>query len=154
MPSKYSFKKLSLTLFPNDVLNLNAMDKEQTKKDFHTIINNYPEEVQTLAIDLRALIFDIYPETVEVPWVQQKVVGYGVGPKKMREHFCYMVFAKKHINFGFNRGAILEDPNGLLGGTGKKFRNTKIRTSEDIDRPALATLIRTAIEERELALKQ
>jgi hypothetical protein len=30
------------------------------------------------------------PGVTEVPWVAQKSAGYGVGPKKMSEHFCYI----------------------------------------------------------------
>jgi hypothetical protein len=120
----------------------------QTEKDFHTIIEQYPEKVQKMAIALRRLIFNSLPETVEVPWVQQKVVGYGIGPKKMSEHFCYMVFAKAHVNFGFNHGANLNDPKKLLGGSGKKFRNTKIKSLESIQNPDLFNLIKQAIDDR------
>ena len=130
------------------------MDKAQIIKDFYTIIGNYPEEVERLAIELRELIFKILPKTVEVPWVKQKVIGFGVGSKKMSEHYCYMVFAKKHINFGFNWGADLNDPKGILGGTGKKFRNTKIKSTDDINNPDLKELIKEAIRDRNEALKK
>jgi hypothetical protein len=34
------------------------------------------------------------PDVVEVPWPRQRVIGYGVGPKKMSEHFCYVAVHK------------------------------------------------------------
>ena len=54
----------------------------------------------------------VMPGITEVPWAQQKTVGYGVGPKKMSEHFCYIAPAKKHVNLGFMYGADLPDPEG------------------------------------------
>lgn len=130
------------------------MNSEPTKKDFLIIIGNYPDKVQKMAVALREAIFKVFPETVEVPWVDQKVVGYGVGLKKMSEHFCYMVFAKDHINFGFNHGVNLLDPHRLLGGTGKKFRNTKIYAINDVYNPNLAALIKQSINERKKVLKK
>ena len=130
------------------------MDKEQKNDDFYAIIVNYPVGVQKLAIELREVIFNILPETIEVSWVNQKVTGFGVGPKKMSEHFCYMVFAKGHINFGFNHGTNLKDPKGLLGGTGKAFRNTKIKTMDEVHHPDLADLIVESIAERRKSLSK
>lgn len=130
------------------------MSIDKTEGDFHAIIEQYPQAVQEMALALRALLFKIHPDVFEQAWVRQKVVGYGIGPKKMTEHYCYMVFAKAHINFGFNHGVNLKDPNGLLGGTGKKFRNTKIKSIDDIRHPDLEELIRRAIVERKEALKK
>jgi hypothetical protein len=130
------------------------MDKNTAKEDFLTITSNYSEEVQHLAIQIRDLIFEIYPETVEVPWVIQKTIGYGIGPKKMSEHFCYMVFAQKHVSLGFNYGVNLNDPTAILDGTGKKFRSTKMKSSDDVYNPNLLELIKEAIKERKEALKK
>ena len=130
------------------------MSIDKTKEDFRAIIEQYPQAVQEMAVALRALLFKIHADVFEQAWVKQKVAGYGVGPKKMTEHYCYMVFAKAHINFGFNHGVNLKDPKGLLGGTGKKFRNTKIKSIDDIHHPDLEALIREAIEERKDTLKK
>jgi len=77
-----------------------------------------------LAARTRALITDVYPEVVEVPWPRQNVAGYGVGPKKMSEHFCYIALHDDHVNLGFNQDAELPDPEGLLEGPGKMLRHT------------------------------
>ncbi len=47
------------------------------------------------------------------------MAGYGIGPKKMSEHFCYIALNEDYVNFGFNQGADLPDPKGLLEGSGK-----------------------------------
>jgi hypothetical protein len=97
-----------------------------------------------LASRTRNLIVDIYPEVVEVPWPKQSVTGYGIGPKKMSEHFCYIALHKDHVNLGFNQGAELPDPEGLLEGPGKLLRHTKITGSEDLQDPALRRLLEAA----------
>ena len=45
-----------------------------------------------LAMRTRALIRAVMPEVVEIPWPKQRVVVYGIGPRKMSEHFCYVAF--------------------------------------------------------------
>lgn len=56
----------------------------------------------------------------------------------------YLADYSKHVNLGFNRGAHLPDPHGLLEGTGKNLRHVKIRGKEDLT-PELAQLLRAAV---------
>ncbi len=104
--------------------------------------------VRDLATRARALIRSVMPDVVEVPWPRQRVVGYGVGPRKMSEHFCYLAIHKAHVNLGFNYGSELPDPEGLLQGSGKLLRHTKINTPEDLSNPALRQLLEVASTHR------
>ena len=115
---------------------------------FEEILARFDPEVSDLAMGARSLIEAVYPEVVEVPWPRQNVVGYGVGPKKMSEHFCYLAFHKDHINLGFNQGVELPDPTALLEGPGKSLRHTKITTPQDLEQPALRTLLEAAAAHR------
>ncbi len=115
---------------------------------FREIVARFDPRVGDLAVSARALIEDVCPEVVEVPWPRQNVVGYGVGPKKMSEHFCYLAFHGDHVNLGFNQGAELPDPEGLLGGPGKTLRHARISASEDLENPALRRLLRAAKDHR------
>ena len=101
----------------------------------------FDPRVRDLAARTRALIFDVYPEVVELLWPRQNVAGYGVGPKKMSEHFCYIALYDDHVNLGFNQGAELPDPDGLLEGPGKVLRHTKIAEPEDLEDPAVRRLL-------------
>jgi hypothetical protein len=98
------------------------------------------------------MIIDLYPDVVEVPWPKQRIIGYGVGPKKMTEHFCYIGLHRAHVNLGFYYGAQLPDPQGLLEGTGMSMRHIKVHKVEELDQPALSDLIRKSLEERKVAL--
>jgi len=104
--------------------------------------------VRDLATRTRALILSVMPEVVEVSWPRQGVIGYGVGPKKMSEHFCYVAAHRDHVNLGFNHGAELPDPEGLLRGPGKLMRHTRIDQPEDLSNPALRRLLEVASAHR------
>ena len=116
--------------------------------EFKKILSDFSPEMQELATSIRSLVFDVLPETVEVVWIQQKIAGLGTGPKKMTEHFCWIQPCKSHVNLGFNYGAELPDPDGLLEGTGKLFRHVKIKALEDVKRPALRKLLEKAVKHR------
>ncbi|MYD09814.1 MAG: DUF1801 domain-containing protein [Chloroflexi bacterium] len=111
---------------------------------FEDIIAQASPEIQALARAARALLADVMPGVTEVPWARQKIAGYGVGPKKMSEHFCYIAPFKRHLNFGFMYGAHLPDPDGLLEGKGADLRHVKIRSETDLEQPALRQLVESA----------
>ena len=111
---------------------------------FDEVIAKASPEIQALAHAARALLADIMPGITEVPWARQRIAGYGVGPKKMSEHFCYLAPFKKHLNFGFMYGAHLPDPENLLEGSGADLRHVKIRSLADIEDPALRQLVEEA----------
>ena len=111
---------------------------------FDSIVATAGPAAQALAHRARALIREVLPGVVEVPWPKQNVIGYGVGPWKMSEHFCYLAVYPNHVNLGFNYGAELPDPDGLLEGPGKLLRHVKLRREEDLDDPALRRLLEAA----------
>ena len=111
---------------------------------FEMIVLSASPKVQDLARQAKALITKIMPAVVEVAWPTQGIIGYGVGPKKMSEQFCYIAVLKDHINLGFYYGADLPDPNHLLEGTGKLLRHIKIISPEQLDDPAVVKLLEAA----------
>lgn len=84
------------------------------KSEFDRTFAYAEKPMFALAKRARALLFKIDPEIVEVVWQKQKIAGYGVGPKKLSEHYCYISVHKAHINIGLNWGADLPDPKICL----------------------------------------
>jgi hypothetical protein len=119
-----------------------------TYGNFEQMLERSSPEVQEIARRLRALVVEVMPDVVEVPWPHQGTAGYGVGPKKNSEHFCYIAPQKERVNFGFFYGAELSDPAGLLEGTGKLLRHVKIKSVEEVERPALRQLLEAASTHR------
>ncbi|MBF6330944.1 DUF1801 domain-containing protein [Nocardia transvalensis] len=115
---------------------------------FIAMTDGLSPDIRRLALACRSLIYDVLPVTVEVVWPQQRTAGYGTGPKKMTEHFCWIAPHTKHVVLGFYYGAELPDPEKILEGTGKSMRHAKIRTPEDVQSPALRRLIEIATTHR------
>ena len=111
---------------------------------FDEIVTAASPEVNALARQAKALLQDVMPNIVEVAWPKQRIIGYGVGPKKMSEQFCYIAVFKSRINLGFYYGSDLPDPENLLEGSGKNLRHIKIFKSEQLANPALRTLVEAA----------
>lgn len=115
---------------------------------FARMVAGCPPEICELSLAARRLIFEVYPRTVEVIWPQQRTAGYGTGPKKMTEHFCWLAPFSRHLVFGFYYGSELPDPAGLLDGTGRLMRHAKLRSAEELDNPELRRLVEVAIGHR------
>ena len=111
---------------------------------FEEIVQKADPNVQTLAREAKALIAQVMPNVVEVAWPTQNIIGYGVGPKKMSEQFCYIAVFKERINLGFYYGADLPDPEHLLDGTGNALRHVKISMVAQLENPALVKLVDAA----------
>jgi hypothetical protein len=58
--------------------------------------------------------------------------------------FGYVNSFKHHVNVGFFYGALLEDPAGLLEGSGKRMRHVKLRPDAESNDAALEKLIYAA----------
>ena len=108
---------------------------------FEEIMSQANPDAEALSRQAKALILDVMPEIVEVAWPRQRIIGYGVGPKKMSEQFCYIAVLKERINLGFYYGADLPDPASLMEGSGKMLRHVKISHSGQLENPALRELL-------------
>src|SRR3989442_15936629 len=67
--------------------------------------------------------------------------------------FAYVNIFRAHVNVGFFHGAALQDPAGLLEGTGKHMRHVKLRPGSDVNSTALNALIDAAYLDIKARLK-
>jgi hypothetical protein len=58
--------------------------------------------------------------------------------------FGYVNSFKNHVNVGFFYGAVLQDPAGLLEGSGKRMRHVKLKPGPEVNTAALRNLIDVA----------
>ncbi|MBA3896148.1 MAG: DUF1801 domain-containing protein [Sphingomonadaceae bacterium] len=66
--------------------------------------------------------------------------------------FGYVNAFTAHVNVGFFHGAELDDPAGLLEGSGKRMRHVKLRWGHPVDAAALNELIAAAYRDIRLRL--
>lgn len=89
---------------------------------FEELINLTADSLKPIVEGLKKFIVEVDPKTCEVVRLGDKAATYGVGPKKMSEGYCYILPYKSWVNLGFYKGGSLNDPEGLLEGTGKNLR--------------------------------
>jgi len=84
---------------------------------------------------LRALVKETVPVAREAmnPW--------GVPIFEWNGPLCYLRVGKKHVTFGFPRGASMKDPGKLLEGEGNNLRHVKISDVATISNPHLKALL-------------
>ena len=92
---------------------------------------------------VRNLILDLYPDVKEsIKWAQPVFEHHGP--------FAYIKAFNMAVNFGFWRGAELDDPQVLLQGSGEKMRHLKLKTNSDINDHDLMAFIRQAYQLNEI----
>ena len=79
-----------------------------------------------------------------VPGTKETVNAWGIPTFVRKDPFCFFMVGKKHVTFGFHSGTSLDDPEGLLEGTGKSIRHVKLRTVEDVEQKGLKNLVQAA----------
>jgi hypothetical protein len=67
--------------------------------------------------------------------------------------FAYVNVFKSHTNVGFFHGAHLDDPAGLLEGSGKNMRHVKLRPGHELNDVALGNLIHAAYLDVKIRLR-
>jgi hypothetical protein len=118
------------------------------------LLSHYDLSVGELALELREMVLKVAPAAVErLIQVYALVFWYSL-TGKMSDAFCQVVIYPKGVNLMFNRGAELEDPDGVLVGEGKIIRHIKVRRPEDLKNPHLRKFIRASIKNAKLRAKE
>ena len=105
----------------------------------------YDPEIRDLALKLRALVLEEMAPCYENIYDAYSAVAIGYGTSdRLRDGIFHIAVYSKHVNLGFNDGASLADPKGILLGSGNQIRHITIKTPEDITRPELRAYIRRA----------
>lgn len=108
----------------------------------------YDRHVSNLALALRELVLEEAPDAVESIVKSYAVaIGFSFTGKPLKDGFCHVVTYSTHVNLGFNRGALLPDPNRILQGKGKMIRHVPFRNLDDLNRPFLRRYLQAAIEQ-------
>ena len=118
------------------------------------MLSRYDLSVGELALELREMVLTEAPAAVErLLQVYALVFWYSL-TGKMSDAFCQVVTYPKGVNLMFNRGAELDDPDGVLVGDGKIIRHIKVRRTEDLKNPHLRKFIRAALRNAKLIARE
>jgi hypothetical protein len=108
----------------------------------------YDPAVQALAAGLRALVRSELAPCYETIYDAGYTISLLYGPStRVSEGICYISVHRQHVNLGFQRGSLLENPNGVLRGDGAWMRHIQVKSRADLDRPELRAFLRAACAE-------
>jgi len=98
-------------------------------------------EIAGIAAEARALVRSACPRAAEV--IKWGIPVYELDGERSRV-VCAIKAAKAHVNLQFEKGAMLDDPEGMLEGTGKLMRHVKLRPGEKIKKSAIREMLKQA----------
>ncbi len=100
------------------------------------------QELITLFKDLRTYVLSLYPDSNELLYHTHALTTAFSISEKLGDCFCMIPIYSKHLNLGFNKGVLLDDPYQLLKGTGKLMRHIPIQHTEDFKNDKVETFTR------------
>jgi len=104
---------------------------KETVHDLVKFLLPYPDKVKAAALWLREFVWDLYPESNELIYVDALSVAIGFSPSdRAGDKFCSIAVHNNHVNFGLNKGSAIADPNKILSGTGI-YRFIRVTNVED-----------------------
>ena len=109
----------------------------------------YGEVIQELALATRKLILEEAPGASEFVYEVYTIADHFTFTERPSDAFVFTTTHASWVNLGFNFGALLRDPQGLLSGEGKWIRHVRIAQMSGLDRPGVRELVRAAIAQAE-----
>ena len=110
--------------------------------------------ITTLFLAARAAVLAAAPDANELIYDAYNAVSAAYSfSARLKEAFCHVAGYSKYVNLGFNRGADLADPSGILAGTGARIRHVRIAAASDLRAPAVQALLRAAVKQGRAAVQ-
>ena len=114
--------------------------------EYLDFLSPYESRVQELALATRKLVLEEAPDAQELIYDAYNAVASGFGfTGRPGECFIHIAVYANWVNLGFQRGSELEDPDGVLQGTGRWVRHIRISSPDDLRKPEIRAFVRAAI---------
>lgn len=114
--------------------------------DFLNFLKFKESDLIELFTDLRSFILELYPDSNEMLYHTHALTSVFSISEKLADAFCMIPIYTNHLNLGFNKGTLLDDPHQLLAGTGNLIRHIPIKAKSDYRNDRVRTLIVSAID--------
>jgi hypothetical protein len=114
--------------------------------DFESLLDFKEKKIIELFKDLRAFILEIYPDSNELLYHTHALTTVFSISDKLSDAFCMLPIYTNHLNLGFNKGTLIDDPHQLLTGTGNLIRHIPVDTPADYRNKKVKDLIKTAVD--------
>ena len=96
--------------------------------------------------DMREFILEIHPDSNELLYHTHALTTVFSISDKLSDAFCMLPIYTNHLNLGFNKGTLINDPHKLLKGTGNLIRHIPVNTASDYRNKKVKDLIQSAVD--------
>jgi len=96
-------------------------------------------EFRPIVAAVRGLINECAPDAREA-------ISYGMPTYGQNKPVAWINASKSGITLGFRQGVYFEDKYGLLRGAAKHAKHVRMKTLEDVNKPALKYYIKQAVK--------
>ena len=111
------------------------------------LIERHSPEIAELGRGLIARVRERVPHANALVFDNYNALGVGFAAgESSRQVMLSVVLYPRWVSLFFFKGAFLDDPAGLLTGSGSIIRHIKLRAVEDFDRPEIEDLIGQQLE--------
>lgn len=126
--------------------NETTMPSHPLTKDLRQFLKPYPPGVAAIAAAARSLVRAEAPAAMELVYDAYNAVAIAYSfTGRPSDAFCHIAVYSHWVNLGFNHGAELADPEGLLVGSGRLIRHLRLQSLADLKRPFVRVFVRAAI---------
>lgn len=113
--------------------------------DFLSLLKFKDQPLIELFCDLRSFIKDLHPDSNELLYHTHALTSVFSISEKLGDAYCMIPIYTNHLNLGFNKGTLLQDPAQLLSGSGKLIRHIPIKQISDYRNNKVTALVKEAI---------
>ena len=114
--------------------------------EYLKFLSPFENGIKELALATRALVFVEAPDSTELIYDAYNAVATGYSfTGRPSDAFIHIAVYAHWVNLGFNRGSELEDPQGMLQGSGRSIRHIRIAEARDLEKPTVRAFVKAAV---------
>ena len=114
--------------------------------EYLKFLSAYDPQITELALATRALVLEESPGAVELIYDAYNAMAAGYSfTGRPSDGFIHIAAYARWVNLGFNFGSRLDDPEGVLQGSGQWVRHIRIAQAADLAKPVVRRLVREAV---------
>jgi len=112
------------------------------------LLHRFEPPIRKLVNDARAKLRTLMPTALELVYSNRNAVAIGFASSERRgDWIVSLAIYTRGVNLYFIYGVALDDPHGLLQGSGNQGRFVRLESVAMLDRPEILALIEGAIKE-------
>lgn len=121
------------------------MARGSGSRELDGFVAKFDDGVGAMALAVLGAVRKIVPGATELVYDAYNALSIGFGvDETLGGCFLHVAVYPRHVNLGFNRGAELDDPHGLLEGSGARIRHVTIASRALLVDRRVLDLVRAA----------